>query len=106
MHRRHLLLSLPALAACQPAATLPPAPLPVVFFTEDSAALGDDARLVIAEAAARARANPRLPVAVLGFAGPAGSPGFNQAIGHMMDLPMETVFEAAVQMLEATEPDG
>lgn len=31
-------------------------------------------------------------------------PGFNQAIGHMMDLPVETVLDAALQMLDATEP--
>ena len=85
MRRRHLLLALPGLAACQPTGnqstgTQPQAPLPVVFFTEDSAALGDEARALIAEAAERARANPRLPVAVLGFAAPAGSAGFNQAI--------------------------
>ena len=31
-------------------------------------------------------------------------PGFNQAIGHMMDLPVETVLEAAQDLLAATEP--
>ena len=39
-------------------------PLPVVFFTDDSAAMGPEARAVVAGAAERARAQPGVPVAV------------------------------------------
>jgi len=31
-------------------------------------------------------------------------PGLNQTIGHMMDLPVDTVVEAARDLLEATKP--
>ncbi|MBV1798176.1 OmpA family protein [Siccirubricoccus sp. G192] len=85
MHRR-LALAAPlllGLAACQaPAARtdLARQPVQVVFFTEDSAALGADARTVVADAAQLAKANPNAPVAVLGFAGPSGSQSFNQAL--------------------------
>ena len=63
--------SAPAAAAIQPR---------VVFFTEDSAALNGDAEAIIRTAAAQAKANPRAPVSVLGFAGPEGSVGFNKAL--------------------------
>jgi outer membrane protein OmpA-like peptidoglycan-associated protein len=85
MHRR-LALAAPlllGLAACQaPAARtdLAQQPAQVVFFTEDSAALGDDARTVVADAAQLAKAHPNAPVAVLGFAGPSGSRAFNRAL--------------------------
>ena len=69
-------------AACEtatPAATAQPQRY-VIFFTEDSAALNENGNQVIAQAAAAAKARPTVPVAVLGFAGPAGSQAFNQAL--------------------------
>lgn len=83
MRRCLFLALLLLLAACQAPTQRTEAarvPVPVVFFTEDSAALSEEARAVIAEAAALALANPSLPVTVLGFAGPAGSVAFNQAL--------------------------
>lgn len=58
--------------------------LPVVFFTDDSAAMGPEARAVVAEAAAGARARPGVPVAVRGFTAPEGtaSPGFSRALAE------------------------
>jgi outer membrane protein OmpA-like peptidoglycan-associated protein len=59
-------------------------PLPVVFFTDDSAAMGPEARAVIAEAAERARARPGVPVSVRGFTAPEGnpSPAFSRALAE------------------------
>ncbi|MCK8783261.1 OmpA family protein [Roseomonas sp. NAR14] len=57
-------------------------PLPVVFFTEDSAALNDAALGVIREAAASAAANPQSAVYVLGFADPDGGRAFNRALSE------------------------
>ena len=59
-------------------------PLPVVFFTDDSAAMGPEARAVVAEAAERARARPGVPVAVRGFAAPdrPASPAFGRALAE------------------------
>jgi outer membrane protein OmpA-like peptidoglycan-associated protein len=87
MQRRHLAAALaaallPALAACgapRPEAATRSEVL-VVFFTEDSAALNESGLAILRGAADAAKANPRAPVAVLGFAGPAGSVGFNQAL--------------------------
>lgn len=80
---------LAALAACQsrPSADAAAAgrPMPVVFFTDDSAAMGPEARAVVAQAAEQARARPRVPVAVRGFtatdqnAGPAFSRALAEA---------------------------
>ncbi len=58
--------------------------LPVVFFTDDSAAMGPEARAVIAGAAERARARPGVPVAVRGFTAPEGnpSPAFSRALAE------------------------
>lgn len=81
-------LSLLALAACQSrpggGARARQRPLPVVFFTDDSAAMGPEARAVVAEAAERARARPGAPVAVRGFAAPDGvaSPAFGLALAE------------------------
>ena len=87
--RRRLLaaaLAVPVLlglAACETsrpsAATRRPETL-VVFVTEDSAALNESGLAILRGAADAAKANPRAPVTVLGFAGPAGSPGLNQAL--------------------------
>ena len=52
----------------------------VVFFTEDSAALNQDGEAIIRSAAEAAKADLNARVTVLGFAGPAGSTGFNQAL--------------------------
>jgi outer membrane protein OmpA-like peptidoglycan-associated protein len=59
-------------------------PLPVVFFTDDSAAMGPEARAVVAGAAERARARPGAPVAVRGFAATdsAASPAFGRALAE------------------------
>ncbi len=58
--------------------------LPVVFFTDDSAAMGPEARAVVAEAAERARARPGVPVSVRGFAAPEAntSPAFSRALAE------------------------
>jgi len=87
--RRLFLLAplLLALAACQtpaapPEAAVPEEPARVVFFTADSAALDESALAVVRDAAAVAKADPRLPVQVLGFAGPAGSQDFNQVLSE------------------------
>lgn len=84
--RRRVLLAVPALltlAACQAPAgrtALSRQPVRVVFFTEDSAALDASGLAVVADAAALAKANPDAPIQVLGFAEPAGSRAFNQAL--------------------------
>lgn len=90
MRRRHavlLALLLPALAACQAPSGQAgrqgrQMPVPVVFFTEDSAFLGEQARATIAEAAELARERPNAPVTVLGFTAPPGSAGFNRALSE------------------------
>jgi outer membrane protein OmpA-like peptidoglycan-associated protein len=58
--------------------------LPVVFFTDDSAAMGPEARAVVAEAAERARARPGVPVSVRGFAAPEAntSPAFGRSLAE------------------------
>ena len=81
-------LSLLALAACRSSsggdARARQRALPVVFFTDESAAMGPEARAVIAEAAAGARARPGAPVAVRGFAASdsASSPAFGRALAE------------------------
>ena len=96
--RRLALLAVPlllGLAACQtPSGGQPQEPIRVVFFNEDSAAMDDSGLAVVADAAALAKANPNAPVRVLGFAGPAGSRGFNQALSdararHVADTLVE-----------------
>ena len=85
-----VLPSLLALAACGSRAERREArawrqrPLPVVFFTDDSAAMGPEARAVVAEAAERARARPGLPVIVRGFTAPENnpSPAFSRALAE------------------------
>jgi outer membrane protein OmpA-like peptidoglycan-associated protein len=87
MPRRRLFLSaLPAatalLAACQTTPATEVAQRRVVFFTEDSAALNENGLAIVANAAEFAKANPALPVAVLGYAGPVGSAQFNRALSE------------------------
>ncbi|GAA0594808.1 hypothetical protein GCM10009416_36340 [Craurococcus roseus] len=82
-----LLLAPVVLAACQSrrsADASRPGPLPVVFFTDDSAAMGPEARAVVARAAEAARARPGVPVAVRGFTAPDGvaSPAFSRALAE------------------------
>jgi outer membrane protein OmpA-like peptidoglycan-associated protein len=82
-----LLLAPVVLAACQSrrdAGSSRPAPLPVVFFTDDSAAMGPEARSVVAQAAEAARARPGAPVVVRGFTAPDGvaSPAFSRALAE------------------------
>ncbi len=75
------LAALPLLAACTlPAEPPPPPPVQVVFFTEDSATLDEAAQGVVAQVAGAARAQPRAPVQVLGFADPDGGRAYNQAL--------------------------
>lgn len=82
--RRHFLLglvALPLLAGCaMPGNEAPQAPLHVVFFTEDSAALDEAAQGVVAQVARAAQAQPGAPVQVLGFADPDGGRAYNQAL--------------------------
>jgi outer membrane protein OmpA-like peptidoglycan-associated protein len=58
--------------------------IPVVFFTDDSAAMGPEARAVVAAAAERARGRPGVPVSVRGFTAPEGnpSPAFSRALAE------------------------
>ena len=86
MLRRSLLFLPPmiGLAACQSSAdgARGRGPMPVVFFTEESAAMGPEARAVVAEAAERARARPGVPIVVRGLAAPDGSVGFSRALSE------------------------
>ncbi|WP_149538083.1 OmpA family protein [Siccirubricoccus phaeus] len=83
MQRRVLpaFLALAALSACATEAERRhPA---VVFFTEDSAALDDEARQVIAQVAERARARPLSPVIIRGFAAPdTGTASYNRTLSE------------------------
>jgi outer membrane protein OmpA-like peptidoglycan-associated protein len=67
----------------------------VVFFTEASAAMGPEARAVVAEAAERARARPGVPVSVRGFTAQdrAASPEFSRA---MAEARVQAVADALV----------
>ncbi|GAA0596188.1 hypothetical protein GCM10009416_38150 [Craurococcus roseus] len=56
--------------------------MPVVFFAEGSAAMGPEARAVVARAAERARAWPGVPVVVRGLAATDGSAGFGRALSE------------------------
>jgi outer membrane protein OmpA-like peptidoglycan-associated protein len=53
-----------------------------VFFTEDGAAMGPEARATLAKAATSARTRPGTPVVVRGLATPDGSVGFNPALSE------------------------
>jgi len=82
MNRRTLLAALPplALAAC---ATEPSgrATRAVVFFTEDSAALDENAQELVAQMAEQAKARPGAPVRVRGFAAPeAGTARYSRTL--------------------------
>jgi outer membrane protein OmpA-like peptidoglycan-associated protein len=68
------------LAACETPQANSPSERYVVFFTQDSAALDAAGEQIVAQAATRAKAATSQPVTVLGFAGPAGSAAFNQAL--------------------------
>jgi outer membrane protein OmpA-like peptidoglycan-associated protein len=73
MRRRAILAVLPLLplAACATGTATPPVqPLRVVFFEDDSVALGGPATAVVADAAREAVANPSLPVRVTGYIAP------------------------------------
>jgi outer membrane protein OmpA-like peptidoglycan-associated protein len=72
MHRRAALAALPLLlAACATGGGAPPAqPLRLVFFEDDSVALGPQATAVVEDAARAAVANPGLPVRVAGYIAP------------------------------------
>jgi hypothetical protein len=74
------LTALPLLAGCAMTAAPPVAPVAVVFFTEDSAALDTAAEGVVGEVARQAAAQPGLPVTVLGFSDPDGGRAFNRAL--------------------------
>jgi outer membrane protein OmpA-like peptidoglycan-associated protein len=82
---RRLLLGAPlllGLVACETGA--PPAVRSFpVFFSEDSANLGDEARAVIAGAAEAAKASPQARVVVRGFAAAdTGSAQFNRTLSE------------------------
>ncbi|MFC4165828.1 OmpA family protein [Teichococcus aestuarii] len=75
------LLALPLLAGCaMPGGEASQAPVHVVFFTEDSAALDEAAQAVVADAARKAQADASLPVRVMGFADPDGGRAYNRAL--------------------------
>ena len=102
MLRRSAFAALPllALAACQSSsprsdAQAAPRALPVVFFSEDSAAMGPEARAVVADVAERARRRPAEPVAVRGFTAPDGvsGRGFTRALSEAR---AQTVADALV----------
>ena len=83
MRRRIMLAALPllALAACQAPEPPAPAPVTVVFFNADSAALDEDAQAIVAQAAGLAKERPSAPVRVRGFAAPdTGTAAFNKAL--------------------------
>ena len=83
MRRRLAFAVLPllALAACQSAGAAAPAPVTVVFFTADSAALDENAQAIVDQAAGLAKAAPGVPVRVRGFAAPdTGTAAFNKAL--------------------------
>jgi len=85
MRRRLALAALPllALAACQQPSAPAPAPVTVVFFNEDSAALDENGRAVVAQAAGLAKERPGQVVRVLGFAAnDTGTRGFNRALSE------------------------
>lgn len=82
MRRRTLIAAAPVLlaAACTSA---PPAPPPItVFFTADSASLGQEGLEVVQGAARVAKANAGTSIVVLGFAGPAGGVAYNVALSE------------------------
>lgn len=89
MRRRLAFAVLPllGLAACQaPEAARPAAPTPVtvVFFNADSAALDQEAQLVVAQAASQAKGRPGVPVQVRGFAAPdGGTAAFSKALAAL-----------------------
>ncbi len=84
--RRHLLAALAALPVLAACSLLPrdlaDEPARVVFFTEDSAALDESARGVVANAAALSKEFPTQPVLVLGFADPDGGRAYNRALSE------------------------
>jgi outer membrane protein OmpA-like peptidoglycan-associated protein len=82
MRRRLAFAVLPllALAACQTPEPAP-APVTVVFFNADSAALDEGAQAIVAQAAGMAKERPAEPVRVRGFAAPdTGTAAFNKAL--------------------------
>jgi len=75
-------LSMLAFAACQPAEPSP-APVTVVFFNADSAALDENAQAIVTQAAGLAKDRPRAPVRVRGFAAPdTGTAAFNRTLAQ------------------------
>jgi outer membrane protein OmpA-like peptidoglycan-associated protein len=86
MRRRLAFAVLPllALAACQTPEPPAPAPVTVVFFAADSAALDPDAQGIVGQAAGLAKARPGVPVRVRGFAAPdTGTAAFNKALATL-----------------------
>ena len=82
------MLSMPmvtALAACRSPVdgdARPREQISMIFFTEDSATMGEEARAAVAKAAAKVRALPGVPVVVRGLATPDGSIGFHRALSE------------------------
>jgi len=69
-----------------PGAGLAAQPVHIVFFEDESIAVGATAASVVRDAASVAQANPTQPVRVLGFAGPAGSVAANRALSNARAL--------------------
>ena len=93
---------LSSLAACQMPgmfdSTPPTQEQFLVFFTSEDAALSDDARIVIARAAAEVRANPPQSVVVYGFADTRGDRDVNRRLSaDRAKSVAEALVEAGVQ---------
>ncbi len=69
--------------AAAPAAPVDPSRALPIFFESWSAFLEEPARAALAEAATRIKANPRLPVLVVGYADPRGSAEANMILSRL-----------------------
>lgn len=80
MRRSWILGVLLAIGAC---AGPPPATQPlVVYYQEWSAALDDSAQQIVKSAATWANSHPTLPIVVVGYADPEGSPQANRDLSR------------------------
>jgi len=84
-------------AAAAPAAPVDPNRALPIFFEPWSAALGAPAQLALTQAADRIKANPRVPVLVVGFADPRGSREANTILSRLRArLVADTLIEQGV----------
>ena len=73
----------PPVAVAAPTAPVDPNRALPIFFEPWSAALDDSSRMALGEAAERIKANPRVPVLVIGFADPRGSREANTMLSRL-----------------------